>query len=464
VYCRPSPPCIITPVTKVTFVRDCRYRFRELEHNVLVEVYYPDSGSRSFYIYPKRVWSTVYDKYLEPMSRGRPPYEPGLLLYGPKGTGKTSMINILADVLGLYRVKVDTSVLSKYVGESEERFRAKLAEAESNEPSIVDMDEQDYLVTRRDLYGVGYDSSLGHVRDTMLSILLVKMPQYKREGRLILIVMATNRSPSTIDEALLRHERFGEPVFVPLPDYEAVRTYLELSGVRKIIGDREVERLAVILTSIGITMADLQKIVDEIKDKGRIPDLTQLTKYERGYKRPYPARLVELGGSLLIEKIRPYTRGRARLLVSASRTQICEAICVMILAALKIPAVVFTDPRKFDEAIETAENCGGVLLVPVDYTPDDIIRYIHVNAKCPVWYMSTGRLPPVEYGDKINLEDPYLYPGRKRTIIEVVCSYFGIDYSEEDIRRLIHDDAAYSNFVRKIGLAEVKSVREIIGR
>jgi len=462
IFCRPEPPCVITCQTKITFVRYCKHEIttrvgsEELKHNVIVWLDYGE-GERKFYIYPKAVFEHVKFKYIDPMLEGKPPIEPGLLLYGPRGTGKTSLIEILADTLGLYVVRIDTTILSKYVGESEQRLLERLTEAEENEPALVNMDEQDYLVRRRDITGGGSDSGT-LTYQALLSILLTKMPQYKREKRRLLIVLATNLSPSCIDEALLRHERFGKPVYVPLPDSEAIYWMLKLNKVDEILGETKVVELARQLASIGITMADLKDLIDYIKEKHQVPDLSHYSLFERGYKRIYPSRIVKLEPSQLLDRLRSFTEGRTRLWIRIP-SDLGEAIAVMALANLGIPPVVLTDPRYVDEAILTAESCKGVLIVPSDYIPQDVQILIHNVAKCPVWYVGDGcAVKSVVYLDieSTSTRIP------KDKLLEIVCAYKGIEYDSTAIKRLAQvSDYHFEMILRELLVRKVSNIREI---
>ena len=439
VFTRPPPPVVITPFTKVEIVEGCYIKVEELQHNVLLRVKYHGARGERYLIYPKSVWDKIWRNYLEPMHRGDPPKEPGLLLYGPKGTGKTSAIKLSADFLGLHVVDIDPSILSKYIGESESRLLQKLEEAELNEPSLVNMDEMDSLVRKRETYSGG-DAGASVTFLNIIAILLRKLPEYKKEGRRILIILATNVSPSLIDDALLRHERFGSPVFVPPPDYEAIRTYLELNKIPEIIGQDETNLLAYRLSALGVSMADVVKIVEEIKETRRVPDLSSLSIIERGYRRPYPAKLPDIDPriiKLVIDKFEPYTAEKSRLtiLTGGLPYQICEAVLIVVLAWMNKPAVVLTDPRKFDEAIHTAEIVKGVLIVPADYMSSDIISYIYLNARVPVWFVATRQLPfpsPVKQIAEL-MAEKYL---RVHGFVKTVLAFYGIEIDDRKLSKV----------------------------
>jgi len=460
VFSRPPPPVYVTYTTSIEFVKECKVKHEELRHNILVKVYYPSTRSRSYYIYPKAVWERVWRDYLEPMSRGDPPKEPGLLLYGPKGTGKTSAIKIISDYLGLYMVSIDPSILSKYIGESEQRLLSKLSEAEQCEPSIVNMDEMDSLVRKRDVVGMGGGEG-AQTYLNIIAILLRKLPEYKQAGRRILVVLATNVSPSMIDDAFLRHERFGTPIFVPPPDYEAIRTYLQLHELDKILSERELDSLAYQLSAVGVSMADVAKIVEEVKESKKLPDLSHLSKLERGYRRPYPARLVDIDSRLLepvLDMFRPFTRGQSRLVVHTSgyNYRIVEMLIIYILAKLCVPAVVLTDYRKLDEAEHTAETCNAVLIAPADYMPRDILQHLHLNCKTPLWFISSTALGDIPMRSVDQIERRL----GAENIFKIVLSHMGIDYDETKLKRLSRTDIA-RHVLNQVPYRVVESFKDI---
>ncbi|MDO8627457.1 MAG: AAA family ATPase, partial [Candidatus Diapherotrites archaeon] len=62
----------------------------------------------------------------------------GLLLHGPPGTGKTLLAKAVASETNAHFISISApSVMSKFVGEAEERLRQIFKEAEENAPSII---------------------------------------------------------------------------------------------------------------------------------------------------------------------------------------------------------------------------------------------------------------------------------------------------------------------------------------
>ena len=201
VYAKPVP-CVISQSSVVEFVERCDVFEEPLKHNVMLKLRY--AKTIDYLIYPKNVWETVKYRYFEPLSEGKTPREPGLLLHGPPGTGKTSMLDLLGLSLGLHIVEVTPdSILSKWVGESERNIRKLLNEAENLEPSIVKLDDAEWIVKSRHFSATLADAG-GTVSLTLLNILLNRIALWKRRDRKVLAAVATNISPSRIDPALLR--------------------------------------------------------------------------------------------------------------------------------------------------------------------------------------------------------------------------------------------------------------------
>ena len=74
----------------------------------------------------------------------------GLLLYGLPGTGKTFFAKAVAGELGLPFYVFETSkVLSKYVGESQQKIQNLFDEARKNEMSVIFIDEIDAIISGR---------------------------------------------------------------------------------------------------------------------------------------------------------------------------------------------------------------------------------------------------------------------------------------------------------------------------
>ncbi|MGB9828298.1 MAG: ATP-binding protein, partial [Thermosphaera sp.] len=162
----------------------------------------------------------------------------GIILYGPKGNGKTLLAKALA---GRYRVSFiavrGPELLSKWVGESERKLREIFEKARKHAPSIIFFDEIDAVARPR---GVSLSSDVG---DRIVSQLLVEMDGIIPTNG-VLVLAATNRI-DLVDPDLMRPGRFEKCIYVPPPGKEARQQILEIHLRRRPLDDDvDVRRLA----------------------------------------------------------------------------------------------------------------------------------------------------------------------------------------------------------------------------
>ena len=136
----------------------------------------------------------------------------GLLLFGPPGNAKTTLVTALAAALGAPLFCLSPAdVLSAYVGEAEGILRRAFSSARSAAPSVLFLDEIDALV------GGSAAREGGGVARGLLATLLTELDGVANGDCGILVVGATNR-PNTLDPALLRPGRLSLHINVPAPD------------------------------------------------------------------------------------------------------------------------------------------------------------------------------------------------------------------------------------------------------
>ena len=134
----------------------------------------------------------------------------GILLFGPPGTGKTLLAKAVVNETNAHFISINgPEILSKYVGEAEQKLRQIFKEASANAPSIIFIDEIDAITPKR-------DEVVGEVERRIVAQLLALMDGLEARGNVI-VIAATNRVNS-IDEALRRPGRFDREIEFPIPD------------------------------------------------------------------------------------------------------------------------------------------------------------------------------------------------------------------------------------------------------
>jgi len=128
------------------------------------------------------------------------------LFAGPSGTGKTLAAEVLANELELDLFRIDlSSVVSKYIGETEKNLRRVFDAAEEG-GAILLFDEADALFGKRSEVKDSHD----RYANVEISYLLQRMEAYRG-----LAILATNMKEA-LDPAFLRRLRFV--VLFPFPD------------------------------------------------------------------------------------------------------------------------------------------------------------------------------------------------------------------------------------------------------
>jgi len=155
----------------------------------------------------------------------------GILLYGPPGTGKTLLAKAVAKESEANFIQVKgPSLLSMWVGKSEEGVRKIFERARQVAPCVVFFDEIDSLAGRR-----GNDNG-AKVTERVLNQLLAEMDGLD-DLKDVLVIAATNR-PDMLDPAVLRPGRFDKILLVNTPAEEGRKNILEIHTTRMPIKDK----------------------------------------------------------------------------------------------------------------------------------------------------------------------------------------------------------------------------------
>lgn len=210
----------------------------------------------------------------------------GILFSGPPGTGKTHLARIIAHESNAdFYLISGPSIVSKWVGDTEETLRRIFEAATSSEHgrAIVFFDEIDSIAERR-----SNDSHEASKR--LVAQLLTLMDGFDDQGKSVVVIAATNRV-ETLDPALTRPGRFDWEIEFGLPNLlDRLQILRVHSRHLKTSGDLPLEDIAVL--SEGWSAADLTSIWTEAAlvaagdSRGEIAPEDIAQAYERVAERP----------------------------------------------------------------------------------------------------------------------------------------------------------------------------------
>lgn len=138
----------------------------------------------------------------------------GALLVGPPGTGKTLLAKATAGEAGVPFLSISGSdFMEMFVGVGPARVRDLFAQARSQAPSIIFIDEIDAIGRAR---GRGGMAGGNDERENTLNQLLVEMDGFATTSGVV-VLGGTNRA-DILDRALLRPGRFDRVISIDAPD------------------------------------------------------------------------------------------------------------------------------------------------------------------------------------------------------------------------------------------------------
>lgn len=434
VLSRPSP-CFISTETVIKSSKAMKISTVKLVHNYVIEVVEQRSGRVvDRLVYPLKVWERIERAMGNFIALDRHPFQ-GILLYGPPGTGKTSAAGLVAQSLGLPTISVSpTDVLSKWLGESERNLFVILREAEKQEPCVLLVDDCEWLLLSRELKSreTAATTQLG-----VMKILLEAVERWSREGVKVFVVATTNAGIEILDQALLRSGRLGKPVYVPLPDFEAVNEFLVLEGV----DEKRAREWAVKSVSMGLPMSDVKLEILPALLRGEQPLIEP--RSERGYRR-YVADLSFSPIQLKVERYfksldplgdfsdvvkRRSDRGLRTVVWFRGPENVAVAVAnAFIQNYAKMPAVTVVDPRYVFDVVDAAESLRGFLIVP-----DSLVEKDEVFGSAKRLAFAGSRPHNAVKIDVLPSNpstDDYV------ALSYIVLSFYGFDVTLEDVDKL----------------------------
>lgn len=214
-------------------------------------------------------WQRVYD-FEVPKTHSF--FSNGILSHN---TGKTLLAKAVANESDAHFIAISgPELVSKFVGESEEKLREIFKEANEKAPSIIFMDEIDAIAPKR-------EEATNEVERRMVSQLLTLLDGMPKRGQVI-VVAATNRQDA-VDPALRRPGRFDREIEIGVPDRNSRKEILQIhTKDMPLAKDVSVDELANIthgytgadISALGkeAAMISLRTVWPKIIDKKKIPE------------------------------------------------------------------------------------------------------------------------------------------------------------------------------------------------
>lgn len=162
----------------------------------------------------------------------------GIIFTGPPGTGKTHLARVIAHESGAsFYLISGPSIVSKWVGDSEQAIRRIFRSAAKKESAIIFFDEIDSIAERR-------TEESHEASRRLVAQLLTELDGFDQSGSNLIVIAATNRIES-VDEALLRPGRFDWEIAFGMPTAEDRLEILQLgAGQMKTEGTLPLESVA----------------------------------------------------------------------------------------------------------------------------------------------------------------------------------------------------------------------------
>ncbi len=247
----------------------------------------------------------------------------GILLYGPRGTGKTFLARAAAGEFGLNFEYVSApKLLNRWIGATAENIHGVFVQAASRAPVLFFIDEIDSLgAGRQD--AISDPGGAGREFNNITMGLMSAIDHY-RAIRGFVLMAATNRLDG-LDEALIREGRFDVKLRIDLPD-EAARMKILEAQLSKMPWKRfDLQEFARRMP--GASAAKLRALVDQaasyaLMDNRRIEaeDLRRALNGNGGKDRPQLER-VEWDEVVVSESVKQDLKSLVRLLEDPEHTR-----------------------------------------------------------------------------------------------------------------------------------------------
>jgi SpoVK/Ycf46/Vps4 family AAA+-type ATPase len=177
----------------------------------------------------------------------------GMLLLGVQGCGKSLCAKIVAEDWNLPLLRLDPGVLyQKFVGETENRLREALAQAETMAPVVLWIDE-----IEKAFASASSESADGGLSQRMFGTLL----SWMQDHRSPIFMVATANNIDALPPELMRKGRFDEVFFVDLPTPAARRHIFSIHLRRRKRDPQKFDLERIAAAADGFSGAEIEQAV-----------------------------------------------------------------------------------------------------------------------------------------------------------------------------------------------------------
>jgi len=182
----------------------------------------------------------------------------GVLLHGPPGTGKTSLVLAAASKPGgptVYQVS-SAAINDQYHGNSEKNIAALYAVAAYNAPAIIFIDEIEALCAKR-------TADQTDTKKNMASTLLMGMSSCPSN----VVTIGASNLPTHIDKSF--RSRLSKQILVPLPSEEELASIwkLKVSAWPHFVSHDEFVVLGRLIRTYGLSGRDIEAVACEAREE-----------------------------------------------------------------------------------------------------------------------------------------------------------------------------------------------------
>lgn len=163
-----------------------------------------------------RINHLLVDFNLQALGSGMPGFyrlNRGILIHGPKGTGKSSLMRRIESAGWNKTFVIGSNLLFRSSGDGEGKLRKMFKDASQAEPSVIIIDQVEFIAPKR---ASVESSSLAHALCESIDAL----------GEARVLVVAATRHPNDVDDSLRTPHRLSVEVEVSIPTAAARREIL----------------------------------------------------------------------------------------------------------------------------------------------------------------------------------------------------------------------------------------------